>query len=321
MRMLRIICFFLLMPLLSRAQNVNANLHLEKDEIPIGGQVKAVLSLDFPVTDAIAFPILQDSLIKSIEIVAKDTIDTSYSEDLSRKVLSQELTLTSFDTGYIAIPPIAFSSGTDTVRTEPALLHVIPMKVEVAESATQGEVEIKDIKDIRTVDFSLIEWLKENWWYFLYAAMLIAAIWAFFKYIRPMMQKKGPVVQVRKVVPLHERYLKKLAELENAKLWQTGKVKEYQSSLSEIVRSYIEERYGIPALESTTAEILSSLSHQGFSQNQIEDLTHLLNLADLVKFARHQPMPDEHSRSMEKAQVFVKSTAEKEIESEENKDV
>lgn len=312
--MLFIISLFFIFPVQSIAQEAKATLKLEKDQIKIGEQIAADLTIEFPVDQDIKFPILNESFNESIEIVEIGKIDTTYQgSNLGTKVLSARIWITSFDSGYHTIPPIAIPTATDSIKTEVFLIQVSDVVVEMNEKALEGEIEIKDIKPVREIPFSFIEWFKENWIYFAITLLLLILIWAYFKYLQPILKKKeGSVIQLKKVIPADEIILKKLKELSDQKLWQQGKVKEYQSALSDIIREYIELQFNLPALESTTPEIISSLSHRNFNTKQVEDLTDLLNLADLVKFAKHQPLPDEHERGMKQANDFVKSTKKEE---------
>ncbi|MEQ9064698.1 MAG: hypothetical protein RIE58_11020 [Vicingaceae bacterium] len=311
---MRKIISFLLLWLLSQgatlSQNRNVVLDIDTNDIPLGGQIQAELRLEFPATEFASLPVFKDTIVKEIEIVSIGKIDSTFTgPGLTTRLLTIPMTLTSFDTGYHAIPPLYFTVNGDSVKTEPILIHVSGVRVEMNQSSDTGQVEIKDIKDIRHVPFSLLEWIKENWVYLLIILLVIIGIWAFFKYIKPMLKKDtGPVITLKKEIPLHVLYLERLQKLSSEKLWQSGKVKEYQSSLSNIIRGYIEEKYGIPALESTTGEIIEDLSDQRFNQIQVEHLTHLLNLADLVKFAKHQPLPDEHELGLRRATEFIKST-------------
>ena len=124
------------------------------------------------------------------------------------------------------------------------------------------------------------------------------------------LRKKKPVIIKRFVrkEPPHETALNKLRELDEKKLWQQGEIKLYYSELSEIIRGYIEGRYNMPALESTTDEIMGRIEVTGISSKLRDDFRMLLQTADLVKFAKANPLPDEHSHYMQVCYEFVKTT-------------
>jgi hypothetical protein len=100
-----------------------------------------------------------------------------------------------------------------------------------------------------------------------------------------------------------------LEKLRLLKLWQSGKVKEYHSSLTDIVRTYLEDQFRLKALESTTSEILGDLrEHTAIPKENQDALLKILSMADLVKFAKYQPVAEDHEQSMTVAVDFVNRT-------------
>jgi hypothetical protein len=92
-------------------------------------------------------------------------------------------------------------------------------------------------------------------------------------------------------------------------MWQEGKIKDYHSGISDILRVYIEERYSINAPEMTTDEIMYAMRRTVVPENLKEKLRQILVLADLVKFAKENPVPHEHETSINYAIDFVKDSA------------
>jgi hypothetical protein len=102
--------------------------------------------------------------------------------------------------------------------------------------------------------------------------------------------------------------LERLRSLQSEQLWQRGKIKEYHSGVTDILRLYIEGRFGFAALESTSEEILTSGPIKSLPEDEREALREILTRADLVKFAKFQPVNEEHERSLRLAVSFVEST-------------
>ena len=109
-------------------------------------------------------------------------------------------------------------------------------------------------------------------------------------------------------IPAHIFALEALKQLDREKVWQSGEVKLYYVRLTEILRKYIERRFFIDALEMTTGEIVEAMEKRKMSEEYIESVKNTLTLADLAKFAKHKPLPDEHANAMTKSVEFVELT-------------
>ena len=106
----------------------------------------------------------------------------------------------------------------------------------------------------------------------------------------------------------HEIAIEQLQALRAAQLWQKGAVKEYQSRLTRVIREYLENRYEVNALESTTEQILQELKQVDFNSDWKDKLREMLQMADLVKFAKAEPPADFHGRMLDNAEAFVRAT-------------
>jgi hypothetical protein len=107
---------------------------------------------------------------------------------------------------------------------------------------------------------------------------------------------------------LQERALRMLNELDAKQLWQKKQVKQYYIELTDIVRGYIEERFSTPALELTTDELLYKAQLHKELQPYHGLLSTILHTADLAKFAKAEPLPQEHTDAMEKAKQFIEKS-------------
>jgi hypothetical protein len=107
----------------------------------------------------------------------------------------------------------------------------------------------------------------------------------------------------------HEWALMELEKLRVKKLWQAGKIKDYHTEITDILRKYIEDRFHLMAMESTTAEILEDIENKTLVLKEYREiLDKTLSMADLVKFAKYLPLPEEHEKSMDYAIDFINST-------------
>lgn len=284
------------------SQNVIATAKLDSNKILVGDQVKLKVQVTYPVKTAITWPLLKDSLTPKIEIVDKSKIDT-VSKDANKLTLSQSYTITSFDSGGFYVPQISFKykSPGDTsyfeALTDSLLLNVNTIPVDTSKA-------FKDIKGPMSVPWTFMEMLP----YIIGVILLAAIIWFVFWYLKK--RKKGESILgfSKPKIPAHEQALLALDALKNKKLWQNNKVKQYYTELTEITRTYVENRFGVQAMEMTTDEITSSLKPFEIESSLVNKLRKMLVLADLVKFAKANPLPDEHDKSLDIAIEFVRIT-------------
>lgn len=135
-------------------------------------------------------------------------------------------------------------------------------------------------------------------------------------YINKKRKKRDPnwVELKEKVVvrPAHEIALEKLKNLKQSKIWEDStNIKAYQSKLTHILREYLENRYHVKALENTTGEILDSLSESSILEEDKKTIKNILQIADLVKFAKAKVDENIHERFLDETIDFVVRTQEK----------
>ena len=285
----------------SQAQ-VNAKAKIDSSKILIGDHVNLDLEVSFPNGINLKWPLILDTLSKFIEVISQDEIDTSKNEN--QTTLKQRVKITCFDSGFFVIPPIKFlyqkknDTNIYTSETEPLLLDVKTLEVDTAKA-------IMPIKEPISVPITLKEILTYSG-----IAVAIALLVLGIIYYLKRRKKQQPIMVLPKKpkIPAHIIALDELEKLRRKKLWQEGKIKEYHSELTEIVRHYIERRFSIHAIEMTSSEILDAFERANESAEIKEKLRTMLTQADMVKFAKAQPLPAEHDVSMNFASDFIKST-------------
>jgi hypothetical protein len=287
----------------SNAQSVQVDAGLDKVSMPIGDQTVLHLSARFPAKTVLSFPVLADSIAGKIQIV-KSKDDTSFDQaDKNIEIINRKYTITSFDTGTYVIPAYTFKNKADSFQTHPLTLQILSVAVDT----TKG---IYDIKQPFAVNYTFVDWVKDHWlWIVIPLAIILIGGYLFY-YLRKRPKAEEPVKEIIPVKPAYDIALAKLYELRNKKLWQQDEVKTYYSELSDVLREYLEKRYRINALEQTTDEIFVALRHASLSADNRKTLKQILTLADLVKFAKEKPLPDENEQSIESAIGFVTQTKE-----------
>jgi len=260
---------------------------LDTNAILIGEQIN--FSISNTISETEVWPTYDAFLVEGVEIIKEGKLDTS------EKLISQNFIITAWDSGSYYIPPIAFSA---TSKTQGLLLNVQTIILE----------EGAELKDIKQPMEAPIGW-SDIWPWLLGIVLLILIAYILKKYV--FTKKEAIKIEKPKVIiPADIIALKELITLEKAKIWQEGKIKEYHSSLSEIVRRYTEERFQFIALELTTDEIIDELKSK-LNQEQIQNLKTLLQRADLAKFAKSKPIESENTESMLLAKNFVNKTKQK----------
>src|ERR1051325_9077619 len=301
--------FFLLLPVSIFSQNITATATLDTNAILIGQQTKLKLKVEYKTDQGelkIEFPKIADTIIKQIEVVSRSKVEKYVpdSSDMTRMAQEQTLIVTSFDSGYYAIPPFKFIVNGDTSKaaeTEALLLSVNTVAIDTTKN-------IKDIKPPIEVPFSWKEYLPYVYWG-LGGLAVLAGIILLVRYYQKKRKAKAivPEIIIPKIPP-HVTALERLEKLKEEKLWQQGKLKQYHSEISEILRQYIEHRFYIPAMEQVTDEILYAFRTADAPEEQKMKLRHTLILADLVKFAKELPLPNENEQSWMNAYEFVMAT-------------
>ncbi|MBK3516372.1 hypothetical protein [Carboxylicivirga marina] len=293
------------------AQNVTVSAKMDSTIIFIGGQIDLKLQLSQPEELELAFPLLTDTITGNIEIVRMNDLDT-LSKENGRLLIEQNYRITSFDSGLHFVPPIVFEQASEklgqVIQTEPMALMVVNPFEEV--DPQKGIVDIKRPQD---TPFHLSELYKYLPW--VLGLLLLSGIVTFIAL--KFFGKDVPVRIFKKeepIIPPHQRALDELERIKLEKLWQSNRVKDYYSGVTDTLRHYIEERFEIGAMEQTTDEIMESFKGVDVRDvKSIENLKQILLTADLVKFAKHEPLPDENDLSMINAYFFVNQTKEEEM--------
>lgn len=284
---------------------------LDSTEIQIGRQINLHLELTQPKGKIFTWPSLPDS-IQKIEVLNRSQRDTTYSADGNELTIRQSILLTCFDSGYYAIPPFRFidtsnkDSLTNYSETKPLLLSVFTVEVDTTAS-------IKDIKPVIEMPMTWKDFIH-------YAAGLLAlALAVFIGLLLYRKFKKKPVITEKKIpsLPAHEIALKSLAQLEEKKLWQQGQIKSYYTELTDILRTYLDHRWQVNAMEMTSDEIMQYPVIYKLDDLIKNKLRYVFTIADLVKFAKMVTVPHENEQCMVNAYDFVNATANK-ILAEEN---
>ncbi|WP_255491381.1 hypothetical protein [Dysgonomonas sp. ZJ279] len=303
------------------AQKSTVRVTVEPSDILIGDQAVINLEVISPKGRNIIFPVYADTLIKGIEVLKMEKVDTTMTEVMT---LSQKYIITSFDSTLYHVPYMEVIDGVDTLRsndfglkvTSPQLsdstmAYLEMLKNHETDSIDFVKLQISDIKDVQSPKFVWQDYLSD----FLIPFLILIAIGAIGLaiYFFTRKKKKGYFFTPKVVLPPHVVALQGLDKLKAKKLSQKGMEKEYYTELTDIVRLYIDQRFGINAPEMITEDIIEAVHRSTDASSPENSLSQILRLADLVKFAKYNPLPDENDLSLVNAYLFVNQTKIEEV--------
>lgn len=299
------------------AQQFTASAKLDTFQIEIGDQVYLELSVVKEKNTNVAFPRFKDKIIDGIDIVSINATDTVNLSEKEQKI-SQKILITSFEDSLFNIPQLPFVSGIDTVYSNSISFDVQMLSMDSATVSKIDTTQMLRIFDVKSPIHT--PWTFKEFWqnYHWYIIGLIVSIILFFviRYVYKRRKENRPFFKISKPKePAHIIALRKLNELKQNKLWQSGREKEYYSELTFILREYIENRYDISAMERTSHQLLEALKHSKvFDKERIPELVQILQLGDLAKFAKFKPLPDENDLSLKNAFSIVENTIPETVE-------
>lgn len=299
-KFLRLIFIWILISLtFVTAQNITVSATTDTSIYKVGDFIKYQIEITHENGVAIYLPSVKDS-IKTLEYI--QTLPPEKKEIDNKVIERYNFIFSKYDSSQVTIPPIAIEyvdlggSTRRTIKTNPITITVRTIPVNVQE----------DIRDVKEPMKLPLNWLLISLIVLGVFLLIVAGyfIYRYYKKKNALKENLAPEVKI----PPHEIALSKLSELEQKKLWQNGLVKEYHSNVTEIVRQYFEDRFNFRALEMTSAEILAVLSYLEEGKQIVGTSDSFFSNADLVKFAKFEPMPKVNEEMMKQAYDIVNQT-------------
>jgi len=285
----------------SAQQPFKAEAFTDTNQILIGDQVTLILIVTSHFEKEVLWPVIGDTITSSVEVVSQTLSDTLKRRGDGSLEIARVYKITSFDSGFFVIPPFSFVEANDSssvAETEAILITVHTMEVDTSAA-------IKDIKAPLDVPYTWDEFIPHA---LVALCLFVLCLIIYFIYKKLKNRPVKEVVEEISVGDPFEIAIESLQILEGKRLWQQDKVKVYYTELTDIIRTYIENRFGVIAMEMTTDEIMESMNYVQVSQPNREKLGQLLMLADMVKFAKSKPIGSEHEMSLVRAFNFVRES-------------
>lgn len=301
---------FLLAAITTFGQQKQVETSIDSTKIRIGSQFHLILKAKVDTAARVNFP--EGKNFGQLEVLESYPVDTVKKDAMYELV--KKYGLTQFDSGRYVIPRLPVVINNKTLQTDSLLVEVANIKVDTLKQ------KMYDIKDVMGNESKSLLWL-----YILLGVLALAGLgFGIYWYIKK--RKKQPKAETPVYATPIEKATALLQSLEKEELLQKGEVKDYYSKLTDIARIYIEEAIHVPAMESTTTELIEAMrvavqrKKMRLSQETFEQLEKVLRTADLVKFAKSRPMDfeivEDRSR-IEKTIVTIDKSIPEEKEEDE----
>ncbi len=267
---------------------------VDSTQIKIGSAFNLTIKATANEGSKVVFPNQQH--IGPFEVLEQFKTDTIL--DGKRMELIKKYTLIQFDSGAYVLPRLSVYIDGKNHQTD---LFNIKVNNVTVDTLKQPMYDIKAQIGGETDTDKL-------WKYLLGIVLSLVAGGAAFFVVKRIQNKNLTEEDLYKT-PL-EKVTKKLQLLDSKRLVLNGDVKSYYSEMTDVIRDYIEEVFEIPAKESTTSEVIQMLFQTiqskkiQLSKESVNDLKRVLQTADLVKFAKSEPMISEIEQDRRTSEVI-----------------
>lgn len=275
------------------------------DTIVVGQPFDYQLSLTINKDFYVEWAQFGDTLSKAIDVISVEDVKTTPINNSDNVIMTQNLKLTSFDTGYVYVPEIAINyskslqdSVRRTLRTDEKELYVTTIAVDT----TQAFRPIKDVIKQGYTAKEVLPWVA--------IVIALAGIVYLVIYLNKHKKPKVVVVEEKKkpTIPAIITARAKLNEMKDNELWNSAKTKDYYTDLTDIAREYLEGQFEIDAVEMTTDEIMDAINKLNLNNLTKSKLQETLTTADFVKFAKANPTAEQNKQSFSDINNFVEDS-------------
>lgn len=236
-----------------------------------------------------------------------------------RTQLNYNIVLQAFEPDSLpfVFPPFKYVVGRDTFESNTVMLRVeeVAMPKEMRDSAEVNPF-INPMEGVSAIPGRWYD-IVPDWWYWVVIGLALAAL-AVVVYL--LYKKNGPGLLPRKRIILpYPLAVSRLNELKRRKLAESGNDKEYYTELTDILRQYLEGRFGVQAREMTSTQIIEAMQADPRISAEVEALVPMFETADFVKFAKMKAPVDENTRAFGLVRSFVERTKPVEEDIDQNK--
>lgn len=307
-KFLRSVSLFVLFASVSLfAQEMSVSAYTDTTSYMVGDYITYTIEIKHDKLFVVTPPPVKDS-IKVLDFIKALPVEKN---DVNENIIEyHKFIFSKYDSGKVDIPSLQVAY-TKYQSGNKHFLATNPLTIVVHTLPVNQQEDIRDVKEPLTLP---LDWL-------LIIAIILAlaavSVGAYYLYRYYKKKQVGVVTAEPEIkIPPHEIALQQLHELDSKKLWQQGFVKEYHSEVTEIIRRYFEGRFDFRALEMTSSEILAVINYLEDGKSISGLLESFFRNADLVKFAKFQPLPNVNDEMMKQAFQIVNDTIPKPVTEE-----
>ena len=293
------------------SQEASVQATINPIEIMIGEQAKVEVKAMMKEGSESVFPVFKPNqeIIPGVEVIdSKDGgVHNAENGYVERTVT---YTITSFDDTLYYLPPFEVKIGGKAFKSKSLALKVLTLDVD-----TLHPENFFGPKDVQSNPFLWSEWKTPFW---LSVLLLLIMVVCYYLYLR--LRDNKPIIKsisfVKRILP-HQRAINEIEELRSGHRHSDDnqeELKNYYTKLTEALRKYIEERYGFSAMEMTSSEIIEQLMKSADSKS-LDELRHVFQTADLVKFAKYSTLINENDANLVTALEFINETKREDVQS------
>ena len=286
---------------ISVSAQIQVESKIDSMEILIGQQAHVTLNVTAPKGQNIIFPTFRErqEIVPGVPVL---NVSDEQTTDLGNNMVRTKrvYTLTSFDDTLYYLPPMTVKVAGKPYKSKELALKVMTVPVD-----TLHPNNYFPAKDVQDNPFAWEDWSGIFWMSLLLVLLCLAC---FYIYMR--IRDNKPIithVHIIKKIPPHQKAMKEIEHIKSEQLMKSDNPKEYYTKLTDTLRIYIAERFGINALEMTSSELLDRLKEED-DQKKYDELRELFETADLVKFAKYSTQIYENDMNLSNVIEFINST-------------
>ena len=283
---------------IANAQMPKIEASIDSTSLEMGS--RATITLD--VVDSNHAGSVVDLPTDGMETEAFDVI--SVKADTTPSGYKYKIVIQAFTPGDLTLSPFRYAVGKDTVRSTHLSLKVLPVDLDSLET-------INPMTSVVNVPRRWYDYIPD---YIVWVILGIALLGIIIVLI--LLYRKNGTIIPRRVKPVdpYEEAMRELNILRDKRLAESGQEKAFYTALVDILRTYLERRFNINAMEMSSTQILDSLNRNPETHDNQPRIKQILEIADFVKFANVRPMPDDNIKTYKNVVDFVEDTKPQPVE-------